>query len=328
MIDNFTAKTYDLRIFSHINDSFVKARPHFFKFRCPNCYLISNGMSGGNEAFMTIEIRRGFYDDCRIYGSIRKWYHGALSENDLRWNEFIEAIEILEQILELPKKELYKFSIGKIEVGLGAKIPYNSTYVKTQIVGFKRSSYKIGDFEGYRKFATKNQDRIAKIYDKKTEIRKKIGLIKSIEEEQFIDRTKSFNIFRPEFTVQKGKANVREDIGVETIGDIVAHYPRLLAYFLRQIKYWQFKDNPDLEFNPVKGSVKEFTDYLLNVAIEYLGAVGVRDIISQLAPDYQSDARRKVKKLTVNTGSNNQIKKDIIRALQTQSIDLFRRKVL
>jgi hypothetical protein len=27
------------------------------------------------------------------------------------------------------------------------------------------------------------------------------------------------------------KANVKDDIGVETIGEIVAHYPRLLAYF-------------------------------------------------------------------------------------------------
>jgi hypothetical protein len=328
MVDNITAKTYDLRVVSHISDSFVKARPRCFKFRCPNCYLISNGMDGDNEAFMTIEIRRGFYDDCRIYGSIRKWYHGALSESDLRWEEFTEAIEILEQLLELPEKELYKFSISKIEVGLGAKIPYDSTYVKTQIVGFKRSSYKIGDFEGYRKFATKNQDRIAKIYDKKSEIRKKIGLIKSIEEEQFIERTKDFNIFRPEFTVQKGKANVRKDIGIETVGDIVAYYPRLLAYFLRQIKYFQFKGNSDLEFNPTKGSVKEFTDYLLNVAINFLGAVGVRDVISQLAPDYQSDARRKVKKLTVDSGSNNKLKKDVIRALQNQSVDLFRRKVL
>ena len=52
-------------------------------------------------------------------------------------------------------------------MGLGAKTPYDSTYVTTQIVGFKRSSYKIGDYEGYRKFATKSQDRIAKIYDKK-----------------------------------------------------------------------------------------------------------------------------------------------------------------
>ena len=328
MVDNLTAKTYDLRIVSHINDSFVKARPRYFKFRCPNCYLISNGLDGDNEAFMTIEIRRGFYSDCRIYGSIRKWYHGALSESDLRWEEFIEAIETLEQLLELPEKELYKFSISKIEVGLDAKIPYHSTYVKTQIVGFKRSSYKIGNFEGYRKFATKNQDRIAKVYDKKTEIRKKIGLIKSIEEEQFIERTKKLNIFRPEFTVQKGKANVKEDIGVETIGDIVIHYPRLLAYFLRQIKYFQFRNNSDLEFNPTKGSVKEFTDYLLNVAINYLGAVGVRDIISQLAPDYQSDARRKIKKLTVDTGSDNQLKRDVIRALQKQSVDLFRRKVL
>lgn len=328
MVDNMTAKTYDMRIVSHINDSFVKARPRYFKFRCPNCYLISNGMGGDNEAFMTIEIRRGFYNDCRIYGSIRKWYHGALFESDLRWEEFTEAIESLEQILELPEKELYKFSISKIEVGLDAKIPYDSTYIKTKIVGFKRSSYKIGDFEGYRKFATKNQDRIAKVYDKKTEIRKKIGLIKSIEEEQFIERTKELNIFRSEFTVQKGKANVKEDIGIETIGDIVAHYPRLLAYFLRQIKHFQFRNNSDLEFNPTKGSVKEFTDYLLSVAINYLGVVGVRDIISHLAPDYQSDARRKIKKLTVSTGSNNQLKKDVIRALQKQSVDLFRRKAL
>lgn len=328
MVDNLTAKTYDLRVVSHINDSFVKMRPRYFKFRCPNCYLISNGMSGDNEAFMTIEIRRGFYNDCKIQGSIRKWYHGALSENDLRWEEFIDAIDALEQILELPEKELYKFSLSRIEVGLGAKIPYDSTYIKTQIVGFKRSSYKIGDYEGYRKFATKSQDRIAKIYDKKNEIRKKIGLIKSLEEDQFIERTKNLNIFRPEFTVQKGKANVRKNIGIETIGDIVAHYPRLLAYFLRQIKYFQFKDDSDLEFNPVKGSVKEFTDFLLRVAIDYLGAVGVRDVIAQLAPDYKSDAHRKIKKLTVDMGENNPIKKDVIRALQNQSVNLFRKNVL
>ena len=328
MVDNITARTYDLRFVPHINDSFIKARPHYFKFRCPNCYLISNGMDEDNKAFMTIEIRKGFYDECKIYGSIRKWYHGALSEKDLRWEEFIEAIDALEQILELAPKELYKFSICRIEVGLGAKILHDSTYVKTQIVGFKRSSYKIGDFEGYRKFATKSQDRIAKIYDKKAEIRKKIRLIKSIEEQHFIERSKELNIFRSEFTVQQGKSNVKEEIGVETIGDIVAHYPRLLAYFLQQIKYFQFRNNSDLEFNPTKGSVKEFTDYLLNVAIKHLGVVGVRDIISQLAPDYQSDARRKIKKLAVNNGSNNQLKRDVIRALQNQSVDLFRGKAL
>ena len=44
MVDNLTAKTYDLREVYHINDSFVKAKPRHFKFRCPNCYLISNGV--------------------------------------------------------------------------------------------------------------------------------------------------------------------------------------------------------------------------------------------------------------------------------------------
>lgn len=81
-------------------------------------------------------------------------------------------------------------------------------------------------------------------------------------------------------------------------------------------------------FTPTKGSVKEFTYYLLSVAINYLGAVGVRDVISQLAPDCQSDARRKVKKLTAGSGSENQLKKDVIRALQNQSVDLFRRQSL
>lgn len=328
MVDNMTAKTYDLRVVSHINGTFVNARPNYFKFRCPNCYLISNGMDGDNEAFMTIEIRKGLYDDCSIYGSVRKWYHGALSENDLRREDFINAIKIIEQLLELQEGELNKWGVSKLEVGLNAKIPYDSTYAKTQIVGFKRSSYKIGDFEGYRKFATINQDRITKVYDKKSEIRKKIGLIKSIEGDKFIKQTKNLNIFRLEFTVQKGKANVSENIGVKTIGDIAAHYPRLLAYFLRQIKHLQFKDDSDLKFNPIKGNVKEFTDYLLNVAIDYLGAVGVRDVISQLAPKYQRDARRKIKKLTVNTSSNNQIKKDVIQALQNQSINLFKKKIL
>ncbi len=328
MVDNLTAKTYDLRVVSHINDAFIKARPRYFKFKCPNCYLVSNGMSGDNEAFMTIEIRKGFYDDCRIFGSIRKWHHGALSDKDLRWEEFSEAVENLALRLEITFGEFCRFEISKLEVGLNAKISYDSTYVKTQIIGFKRSSYRIGDNEGYRKFATKNQDRIAKIYDKKSEIRRKISLIKSPEEAQFIEQSKNLNIFRSEFTVQKGKANVKKNIGVETIGEIVMHYPRLLAYFLRQIKQWQFKDNPDLEFKPVKGSSKEFTDYLLNVAINYLGGVGIRDVISQLALNYQREARRKVKKFTVNTGSNNQMKKDVIRALKKQSTDLFRRQEL
>ncbi|MFK2362651.1 hypothetical protein ACIXNO_16980 [Bacteroides fragilis] len=66
----------------------------------------------------------------------------------------------------------------------------------------------------------------------------------------------------------------------------------------------------------------------MSVAINYLGAVGIRDIISQLAPNYKSDARRKIKKLTVDTGGNSLMEKDVIRALRNQSVDLFRRKTL
>lgn len=154
---------------------------------------------------MTIEIRREFYDDCRIYSSISKWYHWALFESDLCWKKFIEAIESLEQILELHEKELYKFNISKIEVGLGAKKHYDSTYVKTQIIEFKLSYYKIRDFEGYQKFTTKTQDRIAKIYDKKTEIRKKIGLIKALKRTSLLNEPRTWIYFAQNLPFKKAK---------------------------------------------------------------------------------------------------------------------------
>ncbi len=329
MTDNLIARTYDLRVISHINDAFILARPYKFKRLKPNCYLISNGMSGGNEAYMTIELQSGYYQGCKIHGSIRKWYHGALSDNDLRWDEIEEAFRLLAKKLEIDFDDLCKFTLSKVEVGLCGKIGYDSTYVKSQIVGFRSASYKVLDGEGYRQFATtKSKDMIAKIYDKKNEIRTKIGFIKSSDEKEFIEKAKALNIFRPEFTVQNGSSKVKARIGIKTIGDMIKHYPRLLAFFLKNIKLYQFNDKPNLEFYPIKGSGKEFTDYLLTYAINDLGTVGVRDVISQLAPNHRREARRKVKKLQVNTGVNNQLRKDVIGALQKQSLDLFRKQKL
>lgn len=327
MTDNLIARTYDLRVVSHINDAFVLARPHKFKRLRPNCYQISNGMRGGNEAYMTIEFQSGYYQGCKIHGSIRKWYLGALSDKDLSSNGIEEAFRLLAHKLEIDFDDLCKFTLSKVEVGLCGTIDYDSTYVKSQIVGYWSVSYKILDGEGYRQFATKNKDMIAKIYDKKNEIRSKIGLIKSSDEREFIEKSKSLNIFRPEFTVQNGSAKVNAKIGIKTIGDMIKHYPRLLAFFLKNIKLYQFNDNPNLEFIPIKGSVKELTDYLLTYAINDLGAVGVRDVISQLDPRYRNEANKKMKKLQVNTGANNQLRKDIIKALQKQSLDLFREKM-
>ena len=179
MVDNMTAKTYDLRVVSHINDTFVEARPDFFKRKKPNCYQISNGMNGGNKAYMTIQFTCGYYNECKIYGSIRKWYLGKLSVNDLSRDEYEEAINLLAKRLEIPTEVFQRFTISKLEVGLNGKITYDSTYVKTQIIGFRSKPYKLLDGEGYRQFSTTSKNLAAKIYDKKAEIRSKIkGLIK------------------------------------------------------------------------------------------------------------------------------------------------------
>ena len=324
MTDYLTAKTYDLRIVSHINDNFVAQRNGIFKFKRPNCYLILNGMDGGNEAYMTIELTRGHYEECRIYGSIRKWYHGALSDKDLRRNEAKDAFTQLAEKLEISYEDLCKFSLSKIEIGLNCKMAYDSTYVKTQIVGFRSTSYKIMDGEGYRLFSTKTKDKTAKVYDKKNEIRSKMKLIKGVKELDFIKQSKGLNIFRCEFTVQNGKAKLKKELGIETIEDLITHYPRLLAYFLRNIGFFQLNDNSRLEFKPIKGTMKELTDYLLRDSINTHGAVGVRGLISQLTPESRYEARKKIKKLQVNTGANNHLKTDVIKSMKKQSIDLFR----
>ena len=319
------AKTYDLRVVSHINDSFVEARPHFFKRQKPNCYLISNGMNGGNKAYMTIQFSCGYYNECKIYGSIRKWYLGGLSDNDLSWDEYDEAINLLAKRLEIPTEVFHQFTISKLEVGLNGKISYDSTYVKTQIIGFRSKPYKLLDGEGYRQFSTTSKNLVAKIYDKKAEIRTKIkGLIKECDDEQFIKQTQKLNIFRVEFTVQNGNGKIDKRFNMKTIGDTIKHYPRLLAFFLNHIKQFQFNDKPELEFIPTKGSVKELSDFLICYATNKLGAVGIKDTISQLSPKAQREAWRKIRKLQVNTGRKNQLKKDVIGALQNQSVDLFR----
>lgn len=319
------AKTYDLGVVSHINDSFIKARPQFFKRQKPNCYLISNDMNGGNRAYMTIQFTCGYYNECKIFGSIRKWYLGGLSDDDLSWNEYKEAINLLAEKLEIAPEILHRFTISKLEVGLNGKIPYDSTYVKTQIIGFRSKPYKPLDGEGYRQFSTTNKDLIAKIYDKKAEIRRRIkGLIKECDDELFIKQTKKLNIFRVEFTVQNGNGKIDKRFKMKTIGDSIKHYPRLLAFFLNLIKQFQFNDKPELEFVPVKGSVKELSDFLICYATNKLGTVGIKDIISQLSPKAQREAWRKIRKLQVNTGRKNQLKKDVIGALQKQSVDLFR----
>lgn len=325
MIDNMIAKTYDLRVVSHINDFFVEARPQFFKRQKPNCYRILNGMNGGNRTYMTIQFTCGYYNECKIQGSIRKWYLGGLSDDDLSWNEFNEAINLLAERLEIAPEVFYRFTISKLEVGLNGKIPYDSTYVKLQIVGFRSALYTPLNGVGYRQFSSKSKNFIAKIYDKKAEIRSRIkGLIKDCDDEQFIKQTKQLNIFRVEFTVQNGNGKIDKRFKMKNIGDVMKHYPRLLAFFLNHIKQFQFNDKASLEFVPIKGSVKEFSDFLVSYAANELGAVGIRDIISQLAPSNRREAWRKIKKLQVNTGKKNRLKKEVIGALRKQSIDLFR----
>lgn len=82
---------------------------------------------------------------------------------------------------------------------------------------------------------------------------------------------------------------------MKNIGDVMKHYPRLLAFFLNHIKQFQFNDKASLEFVPIKGSVKEFSDFLVSYAANELGAVGIRDIISQLVPSNGREAWRKIK---------------------------------
>jgi len=166
MFDNGRIQSRDSLIFSHLTKEFFENRKdNFVCYGNPYKYKLWNNMEQQDRCYLTIEAYvDGFPKLMRITGSLRKWYFGAKSIEDLTVNDFIKALKLLSGYLEIPFKNLLEFNITRVEIGRNIRIKVPVSPFLGIVAGFSNSSYKLRQEKGWRHFRTE-QFKVT-LYDK------------------------------------------------------------------------------------------------------------------------------------------------------------------
>ena len=278
------------------NDSFVKIGE---LYACK--YLLMNDKKGANGHGMMFEIKRKTNGDnvrppvLHIYGSLRKWYYGALSMNDLtRYDTFVALNRLAENIgLTYEKFALYPLSSVEIALNLDfAGLKYYE--VASRICSFKDSRYRSGELdENYRRFKTAKFS--AKIYDKVDEIKKSMKKGEKIGQDKFLSQYGKANIIRAEFKAYGGANKVSRYLGISIVGDLFDRYNYAAIAWINYMKKFGFKGAQLLPFTPKERSAKEVTDYIRLRGLFEIGDLEVQAILSQLPSQARKDARNSIK---------------------------------
>lgn len=296
MLDNVTVVTNNLRIFSHLDVGFFDNNKARFEpiQNSVNRYKLNNSFKGSNSAYLRIDayLETSFL---KITGSLRKWYYGQLSLNDFTSSDFVRAIRMLGEYLGISYSDMLSMDFSSVEIGMNIRSKTNFTTFKQHMKGFKNKTYKSVVYETATYF--KNDSFEIKLYDKIEEIKTKLKSkkkIMDIDEIEFLDRNK--NYFRVEFKIRKGKARIYSKTKIKTIGDAIDNFNELYIFFWNSLKELQFVSDEckTIEFNPEAGTIKEFTNYLYNYALDSLGFDNVMALTRKLDKKNQRQIRKKV----------------------------------
>jgi len=212
-------------MFSHLTPKFFSARKETFeRYYSPFRYKLWNGEIQRKGCYLTVEAYNvGTLKSLRIVGSLRKWYYGEDSLEDLTRKDFICAIKLLSEKLQIPYDEFLKFDFYKVEIGRNIRLKVPVASFLSLVAGFSSNSYILRQENGWRHFRTCRFK--ATLYDKIKEIKKKSkkGLIKELDENHL--PFEELNVLRVEFTIMGGKAEIQKKLGFSSIYDFVEKYP-------------------------------------------------------------------------------------------------------
>ena len=170
MVDNITLKCYDKEVYHHLRYGTFVEKSNWINGRWYDKLVLNNGKYGDDAHDLIIE----FYEDfMKIYGSIRKWYYGATSLDDLTKTDLEKAWRKVAKRLGISFDTLRTFEISVIEIGLNVPFDMECVEMIHRIRAFKSSSecYELNDSRPTcRKFVSGFFT--AKIYDKIAEINK------------------------------------------------------------------------------------------------------------------------------------------------------------
>ena len=273
MVDNITLKCCDKEVYHHLCYGTFVEKSYWINGKWYNKLVLENGKSGDDAHDLIIE----FYEDfMKIYGSIRKWYYGATSLDDLTKTDLEKAWRKVAKRLGISFDTLRTFEISEIEMGLNVPVDMTCTEMIHRIRGFRSKCYKLKESSSEcREFVSGCHT--AKICNGIDEMNGNV-LIRR-------------NILRVAFLSGDGRRSVLGRLKVGTLGELFdGYYIRAVNYFWRSCREFLFDTlGQRPSFRPKRGNLKELTDFILMLGLASLSHTELEGYAGLLSKGAQRD---------------------------------------
>ncbi len=203
----------------------------------------------------------------KIDGSIRKWYLGVFSLDDLTAEQFQNSMERIAEILQISMEKLMSGTITQCEIGLNVKTRIPAEKVNQTVRAYKKYKYYRYEFEtvGFL-----SDSLTIKLYDKCQELLTKFKKYdKNKEAEKRFKELKEQGIYtlRVEFTLKDERSFTGAKLGhLHTVGGLINGYYDTIPYFVNQCS--KLEVGVGINFDDERITKR---DYAILVGVYYLG---------------------------------------------------------
>lgn len=282
--------------------------------KAPKKYLyFKRKIFRGRGRFLLLKIR---YDKLKkeykltVNGSIRKWYFGKNSRQNLTFNQFEECIKLLSFEIGIKETKIWKANVTQLESGVTVVLAHKykkvlDCFIKYKnferlLVGGSTLYFNGGNYRlmMYDKFREKNKDKV---------LNKNQALV-----------DKKLYIFRFEIKVTKVSGVTFYNVNAKTLNKIKHNWKKLANEIYNYYDEIAFVDI----YSPIKklnlSSYPDLKDYLIFEGIQGLGIQNVLEIFDTL--ELGTNKSRYFKSLVSNyqlyTTNGIRLKDDIGNALK------------
>lgn len=219
-------------------------------------YHIFYDTDSNNPAFLKVTFNKGA-KKVKIDGSVRKWYLGMFSLDDLTAEQFKHSIERIAEILGISMEKLKSGTITQCEIGLNVRTRIPTEKVNENVQGYKQYKYYRYDFEtvGFLgenvtiKLYDKCRELIAnfKKYDTNNEAKRRFENLK--EQGEYT--------LRIEFTLKDERSFSNAELGhLYTIGGLIENYYDTIPFFANMCS--KFDIGMNVNFNDERINKDEY----------------------------------------------------------------------
>lgn len=272
------------------------------------------------------------YDDIkntsrlRINGSLKNWYFGENSKNNLTRKQYMECIKKLSKKIGVETKVLIQAKITKIECGVTVKTNSNSIKLIDNFIWYK-SFERIKEKESTLYFRGKFYDLI--LYDKLAEI---IAKSKEMKKKPVKNKPNPLteHFIRFEVKVKKVSGIDFYKRNANTVGKIIKNWDKLLYKIQSSYKNIEYVDidAKEKEVNFKKLPISKYNKYLQFKGIKEKGLYEVIDElkIMDLKTNITKYRNEKFNLFRSHVNSNVEIENELSDSFQREIINLMYNK--